>query len=66
MGHILWTCGTTGGGLDGRGGDRAEQGGLYRCEARDKRQSFLNRIMVSCLNGPQIVCQVTAALNVFI
>lgn len=26
-------------------------------------QAFRNRIMVSCLNALQIVCQVTAALN---
>lgn len=52
-----------GGGLDGRSGGEAERGGLYRCEPRDKRESFRNRIMASCLNAPQIVCQVTAALN---
>lgn len=52
-----------GGVLDGRSGGEAEQGGSYRCEPRDKRQSFRNRIMASCLNAPQIVCQVTAALN---
>lgn len=26
-------------------------------------QAFRNRIMASCLNAPQIVCQVTAAFN---
>lgn len=26
-------------------------------------RAFRNRIMASCLNAPQIVCQVTAALN---
>ena len=49
--------------MGGSGGEAEQWGELYRCEPRDKRQSFCNRIMASCLNAPQIVCQVTAALN---
>lgn len=54
-----------GGPLHGRSGGEAEEEGRgrYRCEPRDKRESFRNRIMASCLSAPQIVCQVTAALN---
>lgn len=46
--------------------EEAAQGGLCRCEPRDKRQSLWNGIMASCLNVSQNVCQVTASLNVFI
>lgn len=56
-------CHGGGGLLCGRSGGEAERGGRYRCEPQDKRESFRNRIMASCLSAPQIVCQVTAALN---
>lgn len=35
----------------GRSGGEAERGGHYRCEPRDKGESFRNRIMASCLNA---------------
>lgn len=52
-----------GGLLQGRSVGEAERRGRYRCEPCDKMESFRNRIMASCLKAPQIVCQVTAALN---
>lgn len=56
-----WDCPAAG--LDRWSGGEVERGGLYRCEPYDKKKSFHNRIMASCLNALQIVCQVTEALN---
>ncbi len=66
IGHVLWTTGTVLVEEDHCMGGvvvRRSRENNYRCERRDKRESFRNRIMASCLSARQIVCQVMAALN---
>lgn len=66
IGHVLWTAGTIvveedycrGGVVGRRSGE-----GATDVSPEIREESFRNRIMASCLNAPQIVCQVTAALN---
>lgn len=43
--------------------ERQREEGTTDVSPEIRGKSFRNRIMASCLNAPQIVCQVTAALN---
>lgn len=60
IGHVLWTAETVLVEEDWMGGVVE---GTTDVSPEIRGKSVRNRIMASCLNAPQIVCRVTAALN---